>query len=211
MSEKAPGSRSGRQNDPDRRDRIVDACLVVIAEHGVAGASHRRIAAAAGVPLGSMTYHFSSLEEVLHEAFTKFARRVSERFEQRMAAADDIESARREVVAIILDDLFGDTSELVLSHELYTLAARDPSYRTLTTEWMRRSRKALERHFDPQTALMLDALIEGLSMHGALDERERDPVSIATAVARITTAVDGTAAAAIPAARGSSDLREGPR
>lgn len=34
--------------DPGRRERIIDACLDVIAEHGVAGTSHRRVAAAAG-------------------------------------------------------------------------------------------------------------------------------------------------------------------
>jgi hypothetical protein len=33
---------------------------------------------------------------------------------------------------------------------------------------MARSRTALERHFEPDTALMLDALIEGLTMHRAL-------------------------------------------
>ena len=54
-----------RRVDPDRKDRIVDAALDVIAEHGVAGATHRTIAAAADVPLGSMTYHFENLDEVL--------------------------------------------------------------------------------------------------------------------------------------------------
>ncbi len=182
----ASGSRRGRQNDPERRDRIIDACLDVIAESGVAGASHRRIAAAAGVPLGSMTYHFAGIDELFREAFTRFSQTISARFERRMAAATDAEEARREVVAIIVEDVFGDPRELVLSHELYTLAAREPEYRSLTSEWMRRSRIALERHFDPQTAMMLDALIEGLAIHGALDQDERDPQLIERAVARIT-------------------------
>lgn len=182
----AGGSRSGRRNDPERRERIIAACLDVIAESGVAGASHRRIADAAGVPLGSMTYHFAGIDELLQEAFTLFSRTISERFEQRMAAAVDLESARAAVVAIIQEDVFGDGRELVLSHELYTLAARKPAYRALTTAWMRRSRAALERHFDPETARLLDALIEGLSIHRALDEDHRDPGEIAEAVARIT-------------------------
>ena len=49
--------------DPGRRERIIDACLDVIAEHGVAGTSHRRVAAAARVPLGSMTYHFDGMDD----------------------------------------------------------------------------------------------------------------------------------------------------
>ncbi|MFS0853523.1 TetR/AcrR family transcriptional regulator [Microbacterium sp. 179-I 3D4 NHS] len=185
-TEPAAGTRRGRQNDPERRDRIIDACLDVLAEAGVAGASHRRIAEAAGVPLGSMTYYFSGIDELLHEAFTRFGTTVSERFEKRMAAASDLESARAAVVAIILEDVFGSPRELVLSHELYTLAAREPSYRALTTAWMRRSRDALERHFDPETARMLDALIEGVSIHRALDTERRDPAEVALAVDRIT-------------------------
>jgi TetR/AcrR family transcriptional regulator, regulator of biofilm formation and stress response len=181
------GSRRGRQNDPERRDRIIDACLDVIAESGVAGASHRRIAAAADVPLGSMTYYFDGIDELLREAFTRFGTEISERFEKRMAAASDLESAREAVVAIILRDVFGNTREHVLSHELYTLAAREPAYRALTTAWMQRSRDALERWFDPETARILDALIEGLSIHRALDDQRRDSAEVALAVARITT------------------------
>ncbi|MEV7692212.1 TetR family transcriptional regulator [Microbacterium sp. NPDC089189] len=184
------GTRQGRRNDPDRRDRIIDACLDVIAESGVAGASHRRIADAAGVPLGSMTYYFSGIDEVLREAFTRFGTSVSDRFEARMRAAPDREAARESVVAIILEDVFGDTRELVLSHELYTLAAREPSYRAITAAWMRRSRDALELHFDPETARLLDALIEGLSIHRALDDQARDPAEVALAVARITARLD---------------------
>lgn len=184
-SESGAGTRSGRRNDPERRERIISACLDVIAESGVAGASHRRIAAAAGVPLGSMTYHFAGIDELLREAFTRFATTVSSRFEERMAAASDPDSARAAVVAIILEDVARGKSELVLSHELYTLAAREPAYRALTTAWMRRSRAALERHFDPETARLLDAMIEGVSIHRALDDEPRGRVEVEDAVDRI--------------------------
>ena len=138
-----------RRHDPDRRDRIIDACLEVIADAGVAGASHRRIAATADVPLGSMTYHFTGMDELLHAAFTRFAHTVSDQFEHRMAAATDHESATRAVVDLITQVVFTDQRDLVLTHELYTLAAREPAYRDITNAWMARSRAALERHFDP--------------------------------------------------------------
>ena len=50
---------------------------------------------------------------------------------------------------------------------------------------MRRSRAALELHFDPTTARMLDALIEGLILHRALDTDEGDPAVVVQAVGRI--------------------------
>ncbi|WP_366942536.1 TetR family transcriptional regulator [uncultured Serinicoccus sp.] len=180
------GSRLGRRNDPDRRDRIIDACLEVISQAGIAGTSHRKVAARADVPLGAMTYYFDGMDDLLREAFTRFATTVSDRFERRMASVTDPATAREAVVAIILQDVYGDDRDLVLSHELYALAARDPSYRSITSAWMGRSRAALERHFDPQTASLLDALIEGLTIHRALDSQPRDPHDVAVAVARIT-------------------------
>ena len=183
--EPVAGSRLGRRNDPGRRDRIVDACLDVIATSGVAGVSHRTVAQAAGVPLGSMTYYFAGIDELLEEAFTRFATSVSDRFAARMAAAHDRESAREGVVAIIRGDVFSSTRELVLTHELYTLAAREPRYRELTAAWMARSRAALERHFDPESARLLDALIEGLTIHSALDSRPHDPDEAERAVSRV--------------------------
>ncbi len=177
--------RRSRRTDPDRRDRIIDACLDVIADVGVAGASHRKVAEAAGVPLGSMTYHFSGMDELLREAFGRFATSVSDRFVRRMDAVADAPAARRAVVDLILKDVLGDWRDLVLTHELYTLAARNDDFRSITAAWMARSRAALERHFDPETARMLDALIEGLTIHRALDDRSRDADEVVRAVDRV--------------------------
>jgi DNA-binding transcriptional regulator YbjK len=91
--------------------------------------------------------------------------------------------------------VFATRRDLVLTHELYVLAAREPSYRELTNEWMGRSRAALERHFDPATARLLDALIEGMTLHRALATEPHDDVDVdvAEAVRRITTPADGRA------------------
>ncbi|GAA4425732.1 TetR family transcriptional regulator [Georgenia halophila] len=179
-------SRRTRRHDPERRDRIIGACLEVIADVGVSGTSHRRVAAAADVPLGSMTYHFGGRDELLHEAFARFAASVADQFEHRMAGALDREAAVEAVVQMIDHDLFATQRDLVLTHELYVLAARDPAYRTLTNWWMGSSRAALERHFDPTTSRLLDALIEGLTIHRALDTQPRDEADTRDAVRRIT-------------------------
>jgi DNA-binding transcriptional regulator YbjK len=80
----------------------------------------------------------------------------------------------------------GSGRDLVLTQELYTLAARQPAYRELTHEWMRRSRVHLEKHFDPDTARQLDALIEGLTLHRALSRQPHDRALTVEAIARIT-------------------------
>ncbi|WP_019549381.1 TetR/AcrR family transcriptional regulator [Streptomyces sulphureus] len=174
------------RNDPERRDRIIGAALDLIAESGVAGTSHRKVAARAGVPLGSMTYHFASREELLREAFGRFAQGISEVFEEYLDAAATPAEAREAVADLVHRLSDASRRELVLTHELYTLAAREPVYRELTRAWMQRSRTSLERHFDPATARQLDALIEGLSIHRALDTEPHTRELTLEAVRRLT-------------------------
>jgi TetR/AcrR family transcriptional regulator, regulator of biofilm formation and stress response len=50
---------------------------------------------------------------------------------------------------------------------------------------MSRSRRTLEQHFDPATARILDALVEGLSIHRALDNEPQDEAIVTAAVERI--------------------------
>jgi DNA-binding transcriptional regulator YbjK len=176
---------SKRRLDPDRRSRIIDAALDVIAEQGVAGTTHRRVAAAADVPLGSMTYHFTSMDELLREAFTRFAESGSAGFSRAMAAVGNREEARATVVNLISASADGPPRVLVLTHELYTLAAREPAFRRITRDWMARDRATFEAHFDPATARLLNALIEGLVLHQALDTQPGDPALAVDAVNRI--------------------------
>lgn len=192
--EAAPGPRPAvavrrpRRHDPARRDRIVDACLDVIAEYGVAGTTHRRVAEAADVSLGSMTYHFTGMDALLAEAFDRFAHAGSSAFEAGMAACGSAAEAREALARHILLDVFDTPRELVLTQELYTLAARDPRYRTITNGWMGRSRAVLERFFDPVTAGILDALVEGMTLHRALDIEPYDAAAVRAAIDRVAGA-----------------------
>ncbi|MET8824518.1 TetR family transcriptional regulator [Streptomyces sp. NPDC004610] len=174
--------------DPQRRERILTATLDLIAEVGVAGVSHRKIATRAGVPLGSMTYHFTGIDEVLFEAFQRFTDEFVVFFGGFLARpanrAEAVEAVADLVHALSAADAQRD---LVLTQELYTLAARRPAYRRLTHDWMRSSRVHLEKHFDPDTARQLDALIEGLTLHRALAREPHDRAVTLEAIRRITT------------------------
>lgn len=175
------------QADPTRRDRIIEAALAVIATSGVAGTSHRKVAAQAGVPLGSMTYYFDGMGELLHEAFTRFARRAAERLAERMSRANNRAEALDAVIdGIIADVTPGVCEEQVVTYELYTLAARDPAYRDITEQWMADASSALEQHFDPLTARLLDALIEGLAVHRTLDRDPAETSQMVEGLRRIT-------------------------
>lgn len=159
-------ARSARRYDPDRKSRIVDATLAVIAEHGVAGTTHRRIAAAADVPLGSLTYHFTGLDDLLEQAFTRHAERMSPFYEANFDAVhtrDELIDAITGLIHELTDDQ--EKHDWAISYELYLAALRTPALRQVTESWMRRSRAVLERFVDPLTARGVDAVIEGLVMH----------------------------------------------
>jgi TetR/AcrR family transcriptional regulator, regulator of biofilm formation and stress response len=175
-----------RRYDPDRRERLVAAALEVIAEHGVTGATHRAIARAADVPLGSTSYHFSSIHELQAAAFTVHAERVAGALEERMRAAGDRQAALDVLARHLTEDLLGNERTLVLAVELYVAAGRRPGLRAVTQDWMMRSRRALERHFDPVTARELDALVEGLVLHQWLSTDPMTPEQIRHALLRIT-------------------------
>ncbi|MDT0397416.1 MULTISPECIES: TetR family transcriptional regulator [Streptomyces] len=172
--------------DPHRRARILAAALDLIAEEGVAGVSHRKIAVRAGVPLGSMTYHFTGIDGLLLEAFTGYADHIVTVFEHHLAPATTPDEAREAVTDLIHTLAEGPRRDLILTQELYTLAARHEPYRTLCAHWMARSRTLLEHHFPPRTARQLDALIEGLTLHRALDDTPPDRTLTRDAVVRVT-------------------------
>ena len=134
----------------------------------MAGTSHRKVAALADVPLGSMTCHFPGMDELFEAAFTRFAHEVGERFAARLAGGLAGAKLVAALVGLIHGDVLDSRRTLVLTVELYALAARNARFRNITQGWLEISARALERHMDAETAQQVDALIEGLSLHRAL-------------------------------------------
>jgi TetR/AcrR family transcriptional regulator, regulator of biofilm formation and stress response len=173
-----------RRFDPDRRDRIIDATLDVIAERGVNGTSHRTVAVRADVPLGSMTYHFDSMDELLREAFTRFTEQSSNDFADRFRS--NVDQNRGVAVEQVIDMIrSAPVRNLVLTYELYTLAAREPAFKAIVFDWMERDRATFETNFDPSTARLLGALIEGLIIHQTFAPRVDDHAVASIGVDRI--------------------------
>lgn len=192
-----PSSRRDVPNDPDRRDRILDAALEVIAEHGVYRTTHRRVAARAGVPLGSVTYYFTNLDDVLAQAFSRLADRMSAQYRKRMEDASSREEAEAAVIDLICGPAYAPRERMVLLFEMYAYAHHNDAVAELSRSWMYTSRESLSLHFPPDTAQALDVLIEGWPIHGAFEGAPPDRGLVAAAVHAISTALesrDGTAA-----------------
>ncbi|OKJ98895.1 TetR family transcriptional regulator [Amycolatopsis sp. CB00013] len=120
---------------PQTRDRLVNtreailhAALKVVGEQGVGGLTNRRIATAAGVSLGTLTYHFPSQTALLREAMLLFVEEETTKLTGFVDAYREqglsVEQAASVVEQVIAQLPFG-TDELG-AHELYLQAARDP-------------------------------------------------------------------------------------
>lgn len=178
--------RGKKRVEPDRRGRIINVTLDVIAEHGIAGTTHRRVAEAAEIPLGSMTYHFTGLDDLLHEAFSKFASTLSSAFEQCLGEAGSIEEARHAVVELVCGDTIANPRSMTLLFELYAYMTKRENFRVLVEDWMNRSRVALERHFSPEIAQQLDMFIEGAAIHSYARQKPLARSRALEAIAKIT-------------------------
>jgi DNA-binding transcriptional regulator YbjK len=173
-----------RRTDPHRKTRILDAAITAIAEHGVAGTTHRLIAAAADVPLGSLTYHFSGLADLRAQAFRRLAARLADAYGEHFADVHGTTDLVDAVTRLVEGAAGAGSDEWAATYELYLAALRDPALREITESWMRTNRAVLARYVDVATARALDALIEGLIMHRMLSTAPLPIEEIRAAVVR---------------------------
>lgn len=176
-----------RRHDPGRKQRIADAAIDVIAEHGLTHTTHRLIAAAADVPLGSLTYHFSGLDDLCRQAFEQHAARMSGRYAAHFDAVSTTGQLVDAVTDLVCGEAGADAAQWAVSYELYLAAMRDPALRVVTQGWMGASRATLERFVDPTTARAVDALVEGLVMHNVLSTDPLPRDAVRGIVARLVT------------------------
>jgi AcrR family transcriptional regulator len=115
------------------REQILHTTLDLIGRDGIGALSNRRIAGAAGVSLGSLTYHFPSQASLLRESLLLY---VGEEVTRIEAISDGLRARRphpspkevsAEVQRAIAEGL--DRVEPLAEMELHLAAARDPELR----------------------------------------------------------------------------------
>ncbi|MDT0444888.1 TetR/AcrR family transcriptional regulator [Streptomyces johnsoniae] len=175
-----------RRYDPDRRERIVAAAVTVVGERGIAGLSHRAVAAAADVPLGSTTYHFADREELLTAALQRINDAWLDRFEGWLAAVDPAARPADELARYVADCLGPQRAATELAYELYFAGLRLPAVRPLAAGCLERMADLLRPHVaDGTTARMLIAAADGLIIQLLLTGRECDTGQAAAMFARL--------------------------
>ncbi|HEY7892261.1 MAG TPA: TetR family transcriptional regulator [Solirubrobacteraceae bacterium] len=183
------------------RERILRATMQLIADGGIAAVTNRRVAAAAGVSPGSLTYHFTSQAELLRESLLLY---VQEETVRREGIARELARACPSVgqVAQAVEQLAASSADIpqqIAELELHLQAARDAELRDA-------SRRCFQAH-DKIAAAALGAL--------GVAESERHASKVVAlmtglAIRRLAEGSDdaqGTSEALLALGRGLSDTR----
>lgn len=113
----------------DTRERILRTTVELIGREGVSAVTNRRVAGAAGVALGSLTYHFPSQVDLLRESLLLF---VGEEVARQEGIAADLRRRRPSIEQVAAEvervvEETGDRIQQLAEIELHLQAARDPA------------------------------------------------------------------------------------
>ncbi len=166
----------GRRKRPQghaRRLLLLQTTLRLIADEGIDAVSHRSVAEAAGVPLGSTTYWFSSRQDMLRQALEHFARLEIETLREHLGAVLGRRLSRKRLVDEFTDLLAPQLGQArwrtVAQYAFLNEAARQPELGPVCREWTVAWQQALAEMFaslgagDPELeARMFLAMLDGL-------------------------------------------------
>ncbi|WP_072688492.1 TetR/AcrR family transcriptional regulator [Rhodococcus marinonascens] len=120
----------------DVRDRVLAAALHIVGTEGIPGVTNRRIAATAGVSLGSITYHFPTQTDLLRAALSGFVVEETQRLSDLADGYRDkglsLEDAAALTEKVAKDLTF--SAERIAPFELYIQAGRDHELREAAAE-----------------------------------------------------------------------------
>lgn len=180
MSERRPRG----PGDPGRRDRIVSAVLDLVAEHGMAGVSHRTVARAADVPLGSTTYYFHSLDDLLAGALDHLV----DDYEGTLRAwAEPLAGTEPAALAAaateLVVDYLRDRRRARMEYALCVAAMDRPALRPAAARYTAVSVGVLSTLVPRPVAVALTAAIDGFLVEALVSPEPLDPDAVRAAIA----------------------------
>lgn len=171
-----------------RRREIVDAALRLVVADGLAAATFRRVAAEAGLNIGSVRHYFTDHETLIVAVATEVGDRMGRRLARHAAAPDDRLAAKRHLVRLLeelvpLDD--ERHREAVVLMEIIAAARTDPAFEPVVRQMAADLRAVLVEALaaaaiaaPERQAVHLAALISGLSLDAVTPHGSIDPATI---------------------------------
>lgn len=151
---------------PDNRAALLQAARGCVAERGIDATTARDVAVRARTSLGAIGYHFGTTRALVNEALA----------ETMLEAAEAIHSRRLPPGSMIRTTVHTAEDQRGLAAAAFEAAAaavRDPSDHQVRDHY-RSLRDAVGRATEPKLdeldAMLLAALIDGITLHALIDE-----------------------------------------
>ncbi len=149
-----------------RRAQIIEAAADLL-RLGDGKLTHRRVAEHAGVPLGSTTYYFTSLDDLVAAALEVLADEVD---------ADLAESAELlasgdgspESIARMFREYLTDSDRVRAEIAIYMAGVARPELAPISRRWFAGLVEVLGTLTDRRTATIMAVFVDGACMHAAL-------------------------------------------
>lgn len=160
--------RSVKKRDPEGRKRqISKAAAQLLMQEGSARFTHRRVAELAGVPLGSTTQHFATLDDLKRAGLERMAVLIEEGFDEALEAVH-AEGGDVPTIAHSLHRYLADTDQVRADTSLYAVAINDPEVRPLAVRAFEKFVDGLGVYVGAERARMLAVFIDGASLYACL-------------------------------------------
>lgn len=175
--------------DPHRRRRILDATRALIPRHGIAGITHRLVAAEAGVPVGSTTYYFADLADLTEAALADTAeatRAVLAEWAEELADSADLPATLSALAVGYLDH----PEQTLTVNELYLAAARHPELRALAQVWFDGLVEILTPHIGTTAARAIAMYLDGVLLHALSSDSTINTTALTTPLAALAALGD---------------------
>lgn len=175
------------------RSKLLTATLEVVRERGVAAATSREIAAAAGTNLQAITYHFGSKDELIAQALVDAVRRWVQPARDALVGVTDDPVGHLLRAVLTLQTTLTAALPLVPAYaEALASAGRSEALRAQIVDLLRDLRAQLAERIrqlkeagliadwvEPEAmAGLIVAAGDGLALHAMLDAEGADPARI---------------------------------
>jgi DNA-binding transcriptional regulator YbjK len=178
---RAPAKTPRRKPDPQRRLRIVEAALDVIAERGIEGLTHRAVAERADVPLAATTYYFTDKEDLLASSVELAGKRNVA--STRLLLGELLERYDLAGALAALVDELTRNRRLQQAHDyhIYLAALTRPALRDKSRVWAQAYDEFVYERTDHSTGHAVVYALDGMLIRAAvtgvtIDRAEAEPV-----------------------------------
>ena len=179
-----PATQDGRRAKGDRRRALlIEATLRVIESEGIAGVTHRAVAAEAGLPPAAAAYYFRAVDDLLlaalHNANEAYAQALAELPKTGGTAA---------LARLMADLCRTERARVVAECELCLLAVRRPALRPAIEQWDAIIGDYLGQFTDdPITIRAAAAVFEGMLYQALLADRPLSAADFQAVLDRVLT------------------------